>query len=122
MVWEALEEAKKECTGCGACYNICPVNAIKMIPDTEGFFKPEIDGKTCIHCNRCADICPQVHYERRNDDNPSCYAVQASDEIRMASSSGGVFSVLADYIFERGGYVCGAAYDTDLRGDRKSVV
>lgn len=116
MVWEALEEAKKECTGCGACYNICPVNAIKMIPDTEGFFKPEIDGKTCIHCNRCADICPQVHYERRNDDNPSCYAVQASDEIRMASSSGGVFSVLADYIFERGGYVCGAAYDTDLRG------
>ena len=41
---------KEECTGCTACYSICPVNAIKMEQDDEGFFYPVVDQKVCIHC------------------------------------------------------------------------
>ena len=37
----------------------------------------------------------------------------ANDEIRMKSSSGGMFTLLAEYVLDKGGYVCGAAYDKD---------
>ena len=30
-------ENKNNCTGCGACYNICPVGAITMQGDKYGF-------------------------------------------------------------------------------------
>lgn len=40
-----------------------------------------------------------------------CYAAMASDEIRVESSSGGAFTILAREILARGGVVCGAAFD-----------
>ena len=112
---EKLQNEKKECTGCAACKNICPVGAIQMLPDEEGFYKPVIDSALCIHCNKCESVCPQLHCVKENDNNPVCYAVQASEKVREVSSSGGVFSILAEYIFDKGGYVCGAAYDEDYR-------
>ena len=53
-----LYEEKNECSGCSACYCICPVNAIKMKPDEEGFEYPEIDEKKCIRCYLCLKVCP----------------------------------------------------------------
>lgn len=49
---------KEQCCGCFACYEICPVKAIAMQEDTEGFFYPEINDKVCIHCNLCRKVCP----------------------------------------------------------------
>lgn len=102
------------CTGCGACYNTCPVSAIKMEYNEEGFFAPVIDDKICINCGLCEKICPALHPVYKNNERPSAYAVWADDGLRKASSSGGVFSVLADYVLGKGGYVCGAAYDENL--------
>ena len=99
-----------ECTGCGACFNKCPVQAIRMQENKEGFLFPQIDESACVHCGQCLNICPVHKIDYYNWENPECYAVCASDEIRMESSSGGVFTLAAQCILEQGGYVCGAAY------------
>lgn len=32
--------------------------AITMLPDSEGYFYPVIDGELCIRCRKCESICP----------------------------------------------------------------
>ena len=49
---------KEECSGCSACYAICPKNAIKMVPDSEGFLYPQINEEICIGCTQCLSVCP----------------------------------------------------------------
>ena len=52
-----LYERKEECCGCSACYNICPCDAIRMFPDSEGFLYPAIDDSKCIVCLKCISVC-----------------------------------------------------------------
>ncbi len=103
----------EQCTGCGACFNKCPVDAIKMLPDREGFLFPNINTEKCINCGLCLKACPVNDVKAENNPEPSCYAVIGDDELRKKSSSGGVFSLIADWILERGGVVCGAAFTDD---------
>ena len=103
----------KDCTGCTACYSACPVNAIEMTANKEGFLYPKINETKCIHCGLCYKICPAVHPKYANNEKPDCYAVMGSDELRLESSSGGMFSIIAEQVLSEKGYVCGAAYDRD---------
>lgn len=48
---------KEKCCGCSACYASCPVHAISMISDNEGFFYPRINAERCIGCQRCLKVC-----------------------------------------------------------------
>ena len=102
------------CTGCGACVNSCPVNAISMRTDPEGFLSPEVDEEKCIECKKCIAVCPVLTYENHNSEEPEILAVRAADKVRALSSSGGVFTVLAEEILSEGGAVCGAAFDKDM--------
>ena len=52
------------CTGCGACNNCCPVDAIEMLEDQEGFKYPNIDMDKCISCGKCINVCPEANVER----------------------------------------------------------
>lgn len=52
-----LYENKENCCGCTACYAICPVGAIAMKPDDEGFLYPAVDGDKCVRCYRCLSVC-----------------------------------------------------------------
>lgn len=101
----------QDCCGCGACYNKCPVGAISMQENEEGFLTPVIDEAKCTNCGLCLKACPSLNTEFKNNPQPECYAAMADDEIRMKSSSGGIFTLLAEYILDKGGYVCGAAFD-----------
>lgn len=101
----------QDCCGCGACYNKCPVGAISMQENEEGFLAPVIDESKCTNCGLCVKSCPSLNVQYNNTDKPECYAAMADDEIRMKSSSGGIFTLLAEYILDKGGYVCGAAFD-----------
>ena len=98
------------CTGCSACYNICPKGSITMQEDQEGFLFPIIQSDSCIDCGACLRVCPAVNPIYQNNETPKCFAVMASDEIRKMSSSGGVFSLLSEWILDKEGVVCGAAY------------
>ena len=51
----------KNCTGCGACANVCPVGAIEMRANSEGFLYPHIDQTKCVNCGLCANRCPQLN-------------------------------------------------------------
>lgn len=103
----------RNCCGCGACYNKCPVGAISMQENDEGFLVPVVEENKCTNCGLCLKSCPGLNTNNRNTNEPECYAAMASDEIRMKSSSGGAFTVIAEYILDKGGYVCGAAYRKD---------
>ena len=105
------------CTGCGACENICPVSCIQMKPDYEKFLYPVIDEQACIHCGKCEEVCPVKNKVQRDDGiKPEAYALVIGDEdIRRESSSGGAFTVLADYVLDKGGVVFGVGLSEDCR-------
>jgi len=42
------------CTGCGACVEVCPVEAIALVDG-----KARVDEKLCTGCEACADACPE---------------------------------------------------------------
>lgn len=103
--------SKKECCGCGACYQTCPVDAIRMEYDAEGILYPQINEETCIRCGKCVKVCPAIHPYNGNKEKPECYAAYGNDDIRAVSSSGGIFTMAAEQILEDGGAVCGAAFN-----------
>lgn len=105
---------KTDCCGCYACSNICPVNAIDMCSDEEGFWYPVILQDKCINCRQCEKVCPTYNRPDSFSAKSSfgCYA-NKSEEL-MSSSSGGVFSVIARKIISCGGIVCGAAFNEEM--------
>lgn len=109
---EIIENRESNCSGCGACYNVCPVSAIEMRQNEEGFYVPYIDNEKCIKCKKCVNVCPNIYKNR--EDRVKCYAVWADDEVRRKSSSGGVFSILAKTVLNIGGVVFGAAWTDDF--------
>ncbi len=108
---------KRQCTGCRACESICAFQSITMKEDAEGFLYPEIDPKTCTQCGLCEKTCPVLNdpvFSKISE--PGIYACWSHDEdVRGKSSSGGVFSLLAKRVLEKGGVVFGAAFDSNYR-------
>ena len=116
-----LKISEHSCTGCGACYNKCPAGAIRILPNKDGYIVPQIDGTKCTDCGACLRACPAVSDTSSNIEKPRCLAVCASDEIRQKSSSGGVFTLLAEAVFEMGGVVFGSAFTDDFYGAEHRV-
>lgn len=107
-----MELADREhCYGCAACKAVCSRNAISMSADTEGFLYPHISASLCVNCGACTKACQSLQ------QSESCkplgvYAAKAKDDaLRLDSSSGGIFSLLAKDVLARGGVVFGAAFD-----------
>lgn len=104
------------CTGCGACTNICPKDCVAMIADGAGFLRPSIDQSKCIGCGKCRSVCPALTKKDAAESQiePQCYAAWSlDDEIRFHSTSGGIFTHLAQSILRQGGVVVGARYRKD---------
>ncbi len=102
---------KQDCCGCSACAQRCPQNCISMHRDNEGFLYPQINEAQCINCNLCEKVCPILNTQR--PQNPlKIYAGQINnEEIRIQSSSGGIFSAVAKEIIDKGGLVFGAKFN-----------
>lgn len=113
MLKKWIEKIEKNCTGCGACINICHTKAISMRENQEGFWYPKIEYKKCVQCGKCAYICPILNCsEFEKLEKVAIYAAWSlNPEVRYCSTSGGIFSELAERILEQGGRVCGAVYD-----------
>ena len=102
---------KQNCCGCWACVQICPKKCILMSEDKEGFLYPQVNVLDCINCGLCEKVCPVLI--QRSEKNPILvYAAKNNDErIRVESSSGGIFTLLAEEIIANGGVVFGAKFD-----------
>ena len=101
----------ERCSGCTACKAICPKQAITMVADHEGFLRPQINTETCIQCHACERVCPVLH-PGKPDCTPTCYAARTNDDaLRLASSSGGLFTELARPILAEGGIVFGCVWE-----------
>lgn len=105
---------KRQCYGCTACCNICPKNAITMVKDGEGFYYPKIDEKKCIECGLCRLVCP-INIKIENNEIKKVFAVKHKDKnIRLNSSSGGLLTLISDYVLLKDGIIYGASFDSDF--------
>ena len=109
---------KQDCCGCNACGDICPRNAISFKTDNEGFLYPSIDSSKCNDCGLCNKICPMLLPESSTKDKsiePECYAAyHKSIDTVFSSTSGGLFSALAEIAYSKNGYVGGAVHNDDF--------
>lgn len=114
---EIKENNKEKCCGCTTCMNICPVNAIEMIPDDEGFLYPIVNKEKCINCGLCEKTCPIVNKKRAEGKIEEAYALRTkNEEILKTSTSGGFFTPIANWTLKNDGVVIGVGF-----GDEKRV-
>ncbi|MGN1315814.1 MAG: Coenzyme F420 hydrogenase/dehydrogenase, beta subunit C-terminal domain [Acutalibacteraceae bacterium] len=99
-----------ECTGCSACVQICPVQAIEFEKNDEGFGYPVIKGEKCVDCQKCLKVCGIAN--KSTDKMPISVfsAYSKREDIRRQGSSGGVVVALSERTINNGGVVYGAVF------------
>ena len=108
---------KKDCCGCNACGDVCAHKAITFVTDNEGFWYPSVNKDLCTDCGLCEKVCPMLHIDKAKSfgqREPKVYGgYHKNIAIRFDSTSGGVFSALANAMYKQGGYVSGAVFNED---------
>lgn len=106
---------KSECCGCRSCEQVCSTNAISLFLDQEGFSYPEINQDLCVNCGLCEKVCPISNVIANKYEKQTVYAAwNKNEDILKLSSSGGVFSVIAEEVLSNMGVVYGAAFDKNM--------
>lgn len=111
--------SREKCCGCSACANICPQKCISMVADQEGFLVPSVNTSICIDCHLCDKVCPiTLGPETENAmEYPHVYVgYNLNPKVRKESSSGGIFSAVAEDVLDMGGIIYGAAMREDCYG------
>ncbi len=104
---------KTNCCGCQACANSCPKGCISMQADEEGFLYPYVDKQQCVNCGICEKVCPILNKPQTFVGIETYAAKHRNKDVKLRSSSGGVFTALAEVILKEKGVVFGASFDRD---------
>ena len=102
---------KQNCCGCSACASICPKHFIAMQADSEGFLYPVVNETDCIDCGLCEKVCNELHPYDKRKPLKVLAAINKDEDVRLKSSSGGIFHILAEKTIAEGGVVFGARFD-----------
>lgn len=109
---------KDNCCGCYACVNVCPKDCISMEEDSEGFNYPCVDKSKCVDCTLCEKVCPIINKDKvaqgSNEEDNTYVAYTKNATVRKNSSSGGMFTELAESVLKNNGVVFGCAFDDDF--------
>ena len=110
-----IEQIHDTCTGCGSCMNSCPKKCIIMDYDEEGFLFPKIDKDKCIGCKTCEKKCHVLNPLTTGENTHISYYMgwHKDEQVRENSSSGGAFTLFAEYIIKKGGIVFATKYNGD---------
>lgn len=110
--------SNSKCTGCSACYSICPKGAITMTSDVEGFKYPVVEESLCVDCGLCDSVCPIIRRDCQDSfcEIPVAYAAHYKDDEKTwyESASGGAFTAITDYVFNHNGIVYGATFNENM--------
>lgn len=82
-----------------------------MKSDEEGFLYPNICKEKCIDCGLCEKVCPVINQAMPTKPLKVFAAKNLNEEIRMLSSSGGIFTMLAEQTIKKRGVVFGCRFD-----------
>lgn len=115
MLNNILTETILDCTGCGACNAICPVSAIEIRLNKEGFLSPHVNER-CINCGLCQQVCYKFADTTcmpimQDKKVYGCHSVDVS--IHRSTTSGGFAYELSRWGIEHGYKVFGTIYDYD---------
>ena len=103
------------CYGCTACQTVCPVNAVKMLPDDDGFLYPVLDDSTCIHCGKCQKSCPALAENVTTPPLKVCGLIHRDEEIWKQSTSGGAFTAICQVFGDNDTIVFGVVYNPNTK-------
>lgn len=107
---------KSDCCGCGACETICPKKCLTLCKDEYGFCYPKIEKEACINCDACKKVCPILNMPIKSCSEKRMYAGSNNNlDSKMHSSSGGIFSLLANIVLQNEGVVFGVKLSDDCR-------
>lgn len=109
-----IQSVGKNCCGCSACASVCPKGAITMKENGEGFLFPQVDETACVNCSKCRQVCPALSVMDGNAPITVFAVKHKCDDVRNASTSGGIFTALSDYVLEQKGTVYGTVLDSNL--------
>lgn len=122
-ITERKKEIKKEtgrdltkyCSGCGACASVCPVEAISIKTNDEGFQSCTFDNEKCIKCGLCVKVCPMKRVKATNirECKEFCSFKSKDYNTLISSSSGGAGHTMASFLNRKGYYVCGCSYNNN---------
>lgn len=102
---------KSQCCGCGACEQRCPKQCITLNTDQQGFLYPNVEESDCIDCHLCEEVCPVLNAGNKRLPIKAYAAINPNEDVRMSSSSGGVFTAIAENIIEHSGVVFGVRFN-----------
>lgn len=112
---DQINRIEEKCTGCNACVDACVKDCITTTIDSCGFTHKKINLEKCIECGKCYSVCPIENIKTFSESQRlyGCYSKEM--ETRLKSSSGGLFSILANLFLDKGYYVCAAAFDNKMK-------
>ncbi len=112
----------KNCCGCTACVYACPIMAVKMELDSEGFLYPMVDHNLCVECKKCEQVCPLLTPQKLPEKFEGSVVAQSKcEDVLRESTSGGFVDALCKYVIENKGYVAGVTFDENFMPHHKIV-
>lgn len=102
---------KSRCCGCSACVQICPKQCISFDEDEHGFKYPKVNDLICVKCRLCEQVCPCLNQGIPSPPKKVYAAINPAENVRLNSSSGGIFTIMAEFVLGNNGIVFGARFD-----------
>lgn len=101
------------CCGCGTCKEVCPVSAINIKMNEQGFYQSFVDDTLCVNCGKCVSVCP-VQQRKEATDTKDCSLFSYKDndaKVLLESSSGGAAYRIGKLLIDNGFSIAGCTFN-----------